>query len=62
VLDPHDQQIVELLAVGMKDEAILRQLGISERTLRRRIAALLARLGATGRFQAGVQAAHRGWI
>ncbi|MBO3744536.1 hypothetical protein J5X84_00555 [Streptosporangiaceae bacterium NEAU-GS5] len=61
-LDLEDQQIIELLAVGMKDEAILRQLGISERTLRRRIAALLSRLGATGRFQAGVQAARRGWI
>jgi sugar-specific transcriptional regulator TrmB len=61
-LDGADRQILELLAVGMKDEAILRQLGISERTLRRRISSLLGRLGATGRFQAGVQAARRGWI
>ncbi|GAB1820717.1 LuxR C-terminal-related transcriptional regulator [Herbidospora sp. RD11066] len=61
-VDGVDQQILELLAVGMKDEAILRQLGISERTLRRRIATLLSRLGATGRFQAGVQAARKGWI
>ncbi|MCC5574073.1 winged helix-turn-helix transcriptional regulator [Microtetraspora sp. AC03309] len=61
-LDAVDRQILELLAVGMKDEAILRHLGISERTLRRRIASLLGRLGATGRFQAGVQAARRGWI
>ncbi|SFP07156.1 hypothetical protein SAMN05421810_101870 [Amycolatopsis arida] len=28
----------------------------------RRITALLDRLGATTRFQAGVQAAHRGWL
>ncbi|MFF3666908.1 winged helix-turn-helix transcriptional regulator [Microtetraspora malaysiensis] len=61
-LDAVDRQILELLGVGMKDEAILRHLGISERTLRRRIASLLGRLGATGRFQAGVQAARRGWI
>jgi DNA-binding CsgD family transcriptional regulator/sugar-specific transcriptional regulator TrmB len=60
--DGVDQQILELLAVGMKDESILRQLGISERTLRRRIASLFDRLGATGRFQAGVQAARKGWI
>jgi hypothetical protein len=28
----------------------------------RRITALLDRLGATTRFQAGVQAANRGWL
>jgi len=53
--------LVNLLATGMKDEAIARQLGISGRTLRRRIADVQEQLGASSRFQAGLQAARRGW-
>ena len=53
--------LVNLLATGMKDEAIARQLGISGRTLRRRIAEVQEQLGASSRFQAGLQAARRGW-
>ncbi|SEK53008.1 helix-turn-helix domain-containing protein [Streptacidiphilus jiangxiensis] len=54
--------LLHLLHAGLKDEAIARQLGISERTLRRRITDLLTRLGATSRFQAGAQAIRRGWL
>lgn len=53
--------LVNLLATGMKDEAIARHLGISGRTLRRRIAHVQEQLGASSRFQAGLQAARRGW-
>jgi len=53
--------LINLLASGMKDEAIARQLGVSARTLRRRIAQVQEELGATSRFQAGIQAARRGW-
>ncbi|MGA6152712.1 helix-turn-helix transcriptional regulator [Stenotrophomonas sp. NPDC087984] len=56
-----DRRLVGLLAAGMKDEAIARHLGVSLRTLRRRVSDLQLRLAATGRFQAGVRAAHRGW-
>lgn len=59
-LDPA-RRLVNLLATGMKDEAIARQLGISGRTLRRRIAQIQEQLGASSRFQAGLQAARRGW-
>jgi DNA-binding CsgD family transcriptional regulator len=58
--DPN-QTLINLLASGMKDEAIARQLGVSGRTLRRRIAQVQEELGATSRFQAGLQAARRGW-
>ena len=51
-----------LLHAGLKDEAIARQLGLSERTLLGRITDLSTRLGATSRFQAGAQAARRGWL
>jgi len=53
--------LINLLASGMKDEAIARQLGVSGRTLRRRIAEVQEQLGATSRFQAGLQAGRRGW-
>jgi DNA-binding NarL/FixJ family response regulator len=54
-----DRRIIALLLSGLTDEAIARQLGVSYRTARRRIAALIERLGVHTRFQAGVQAALR---
>jgi DNA-binding NarL/FixJ family response regulator len=59
-VDP-ETTLINLLASGMKDEAIARQLGVSGRTLRRRIAQVQEQLGATSRFQAGLQAGRRGW-
>ncbi|MGN6242472.1 MAG: LuxR C-terminal-related transcriptional regulator [Motilibacteraceae bacterium] len=53
------QAVLELLALGAKDEAIARQLGISLRTVRRRVAYLMDELGASTRFQAGMEAAKR---
>jgi DNA-binding CsgD family transcriptional regulator len=58
---PDERRILSLLAVGLSDEAIARQLGIGLRTVQRRVRALLERLGAGSRFQAGVLAAERGW-
>ena len=57
-----DRALLALLGSGAKDETIARELGMSERTLRRRSADLLRRLGAANRFQAGAQAVRRGWI
>lgn len=61
-LSEEDRKIVTLMAAGVTDEAIARRLALSRRTVVRRITALLDRLGATTRFQAGVQAANRGWL
>ncbi|MFC1416675.1 helix-turn-helix domain-containing protein [Streptacidiphilus cavernicola] len=57
-----EHALLHLLHAGLKDEAISRQLGISERTVRRRVTSLISRLGATSRFQAGAQAVRRGWL
>jgi hypothetical protein len=54
-----DGALVELLLAGLTDQAIARQLGVSERTAQRKIAALMQELGARTRFQAGAQAAMR---
>lgn len=57
-----DLALLAMLDVGAKDEVIARELGMSPRTLRRRSAELLQRLGAANRFQAGAQAVRKGWI
>ena len=54
--------IIGLLAAGLTDEAIARRLGLSERTLRRHIAALMREMSAESRFQAGVAAARAGLL
>ncbi|MBC9732725.1 helix-turn-helix domain-containing protein [Nocardioides marmotae] len=54
--------LLQQLAAGAQDEQIARRLGVSLRTVRRRVADLLAELGADTRFQAGVEAARRGWL
>jgi len=57
-----DRRLLELLASGLKDETIARQLDLSMRTLSRRVTDLLSALGATTRFQAGLEAVRRGWL
>ena len=53
---------LDQLARGAKDEQLARTLGLSLRTVRRRVAELLDELEASSRFQAGVEAVRRGWI
>jgi DNA-binding CsgD family transcriptional regulator len=60
-LDYDDERILALLAAGFKDDGVARQLGVSGRTVQRRIAGMMNALNATSRFQAGLQAARRGW-
>ena len=48
-----DPKLVELLELGLKDEAIARYLGVSLRTVRRRVAHLMAVNGVDTRFQLG---------
>ncbi|NKY16421.1 helix-turn-helix transcriptional regulator [Streptomyces somaliensis] len=59
---PREREVLTLLAAGAKDEAIARRLGCSERTLRRLLASLVAKLGADSRFAAGVQAVRLGLL
>jgi len=61
-LDDRDKELLAMLASGMKDAAIVRSLGITQRTMTRRIGHILTALNAQTRFQAGLQAARRGWL
>ncbi len=56
------QFLLAQLMAGDSDEVIARKLGISLRTVRRRMAELMSDLGADTRFQAGVEAVRRGWL
>ncbi|WP_067441734.1 helix-turn-helix domain-containing protein [Nocardioides jensenii] len=60
--DLNRRMLLEQLARGARDEQIARTLGLSLRTVRRRIADLLVELGVETRFQAGIEAVRRGWI
>lgn len=61
-LDPELAVLLPALASGDTDEVACRRLGISPRTYSRRVSELLAVLGVHNRFQAGVEAARRGWL
>lgn len=61
-LSPADAKILGLLAAGMQDAAIARQLDVSRRTVERRVARMLDLLGARTRFQAALLAHERGWF
>ena len=55
-------RVLELLAAGGKDESAARTLGLGVRTYRRRVAELMAAVGATSRFQAGLRARELGLV
>ena len=61
-LSERDEVVLALLAAGATDSTITRQLGVSRRTVERRVQHLMAHLGATTRFQAGVEAGRRGLV
>lgn len=56
-----DTRLLTLLAAGITDDAIARELGISRRTYFRRLSRLMARAGATNRFQLALHAARNNW-
>jgi DNA-binding CsgD family transcriptional regulator len=66
--EPVDQEerdartVVGLLAAGLSDTRIAHTMGISERTVRRKVATALQLLGAETRFQAGLRAKEAGWV
>jgi DNA-binding MarR family transcriptional regulator len=60
--DEERDLLLALLTAGLTDEVIARQLKISIRTVRRRVRHLMDHLGVVTRFQAGLQAAKRGWL
>jgi DNA-binding CsgD family transcriptional regulator/DNA-binding transcriptional regulator YhcF (GntR family) len=57
-----DRRILSLLVAGVTDEAIAGQLGVSLRTVRRRIQEMMRAANARNRAQLGWRAARDGWL
>ena len=60
--DPDDLRLLSLLLAGMTDGAIAAQLGISTRTVWRRLRALMASVGAETRVQLAYETARQCWL
>ncbi len=59
-LSARELDVLALLARGMENSEIARELGISPRTVKNHVSSILAKLGQTSRVQAAVYAARRG--
>ena len=60
-IDEVDGQILALLLAGMTDQALAGQLGLSLRTVQRRIRVLMDKAGVDTRIQLGWHAGRSGW-
>lgn len=61
-LTDRDRAVIQLLQSGCTDQAIARQLGITERTVTRQVRRLMDLTGTETRFQLGWRAAQVGWL
>ncbi|MFD1824337.1 MULTISPECIES: helix-turn-helix transcriptional regulator [Mumia] len=61
-LDDTDARILRLLNAGLTDHKVSNQLGLSARTVQRRMSRLMERAGVETRLQLGVAAKQRGWL
>ncbi len=61
-IDERTQAILDLMATGMKDDAIARVLDISRRTVQKHVSEAGSALGARTRFQIALRAAEQGWL
>ncbi|GAA4983959.1 LuxR C-terminal-related transcriptional regulator [Kitasatospora paranensis] len=57
-----ERELLRMLGAGLTDDAAGQRLGISSRTVSRHMASIMERLDATSRFEAGIKAAHHGWL
>ncbi|MEU0785742.1 helix-turn-helix domain-containing protein [Streptomyces sp. NPDC006173] len=61
-ISPKDQHLVSLMIAGITDSSIAGQLGVSRRTVQRRLQVLMNLAGVSTRMQLGWHAARRNWI
>jgi two-component system nitrate/nitrite response regulator NarL len=62
VLTDRERQVLELVASGLPNKAIARELGISEHTVKFHVGSLLGKLGAGSRTEAVTLATRRGLL
>ena len=61
-LGADERRLLSLLVAGVSDKAIATRLGLSTRTVQRRVSDLMALTGAQTRMQFAWHAAQRGWL
>jgi DNA-binding CsgD family transcriptional regulator len=57
-----ERSILRCLVAGMTDDVVAGRLGVSARTVRRYVNALMDRVGARSRFELGFRAAESSWL
>lgn len=61
-ISANDRQLLSLLVAGLTDEAAAARLGVSRRTVVRRVQHLMEMTSSRSRLQLGWQARERGWL
>ncbi len=61
-LTPRERDVLELIAHGLSNKRIARQLGLSEKTVKTHVGHVLAKLGVTDRTQAALYAVRAGLV
>ena len=62
LLTPREREVLELIADGLPNKAIARELGISEHTAKFHVGSVLGKLGASSRAEAVTLATRRGLL
>ncbi|MDH6107836.1 sugar-specific transcriptional regulator TrmB/DNA-binding CsgD family transcriptional regulator [Kitasatospora sp. MAP12-15] len=57
-----ERELLRILSTGLTDEVAAKRLGVSVRTVKRRMEELMRRLEAGSRFEAGFKACQHGWL
>ena len=61
-LSPREQEVLQLVAAGLPNKAIARELGISDHTVKFHVSSLLSKLDAGSRTEAVTVATRRGLL
>jgi NarL family two-component system response regulator LiaR len=61
-LTPREQEVLALIARGMANKMIARELGVAERTVKTHVSNILGKLGVTDRTQAALHAVREGLV
>jgi NarL family two-component system response regulator LiaR len=61
-LTVREREVLALLARGLPNKLIARELGIAEKTVKAHVSSILAKLNVTDRTQAALLAVRRGWV